>query len=185
MNSGIAAFENMAPTSFATYGSGLDQSYSSWEEAFPTVDPGREPLGVNILVQIRQPKMFSKGGLQLVTDTRASEYYNTRVAKVVAVGPLCFRSSMESQDADGNPTLVHVDWPEGKWFKVGDYVEVPQYGGQRFVVTGKVPHVVPDAETRKMVTVEDDEEITFAFFKAKEIIAKITCDPRTIKAYAD
>ena len=185
MSAAIQSSDNTRAASFATYGSGFEQSYTSMEEAFPVVDPGREPLGVNILVQIRQPKAFTKSGLQMVTDTRSTEYYNTRVAKVIAIGPMCFKSAQEDRDADGKLCFVHVDWPEGAWFKVGEFVEIPQYGGQRFPVEGKVPHLVHDFESGKKQIVNDDEEVIFAFFKAKDIIARITCDPTTIKAYAD
>jgi len=178
--------DNTAPISFATYGSGPTFEYSSYEEAFPSVEPGREPFGANILVQIRQPKSVTKGGIMLAPADRSTEYYNTRVAKVVAIGPMCFKSTRDAEDSDGNPVLVHVEWPEGPWFKVGDHVEIPQYGGQRFVVKGKVSHPVRDFDTdRKWTTTEDEEEITFAWFKAKDIIAKITSDPLRIIAYAD
>lgn len=179
--------DNNTPTSFATYGSGLEQNYSSYEEAFPDVDPGREPCGVNVLVQIRQPKTTTKSGLKLVTDTRSAEYYNTRVGRVIAFGPLCFKSTIEAEGPSGEPVLVHVDWPEGPWFKVGDHVEIPQYGGQRFVVVGKVKHKLRDFDqpNAPWIEMEEEEEITFAFFKAKDIIARITCDPLKIKAYAD
>lgn len=181
-----AAPDNTAPVTFATYGSGPAFEYSSIDEAFPNVEPGRKPLGVNILVQIRQPKTVTKGGILLAPADRSTEYYNTRVAKVIAIGPLCFKSTMEATDQNGAPALVHVDWPEGAWFDVGDFVEVPQYGGQRFTALGMVNHPIRDFENGGVWTTSPvEEEVTFSFFKAKDIIAKITGDPLTIRAYAD
>ncbi len=173
------------PISFATYNNTVEFSYDTIAEAFPVVDPGRKPFGNNVLVQIRQPKTQTRGGILLAQDARATEYYNTRVAKVVAVGPLCFSSTHTFRDEDGNPVSHNVPWPEGAWFEIGDYVEVPQYGGQRFTVAHEVEREEFDAGPGRMVPKRVKEEVTFAIFKAKDIIALITVDPRSVKAYTD
>lgn len=174
-----------APVSFQTDSNTVSFSYDTIEEAFPTVEPGRKPLGNNVLVQVRQPKTQSKGGIELVSDTRSTEHYNTRVAKVVAVGPLCFSSTHTAFDADGVPHSYNVPWPEGPWFKIGDFVEIPQYGGQRFVAPFLTKAMVYSLELRKKILSDVTEEATFAFFKAKDIIALIEADPRSIKSYLD
>lgn len=171
--------------SFQADSNPIEFEYTTIEEAFPEVEPGRKPLGHNILVQVRQPKTRTKGGILLSSNARDTEHYNTRVAKVVALGPLCFTSSKTILDEHDQPIMHSVAWPEGKWFDVGDFVEIPQYGGQRFVAKHKVKREEFDPDQGKMVLKDTLEEVTFAFFKSNNVIAKITCDPRLIKAYTD
>ena len=63
-------------------------AYDSEEDAFPNTDPGVRPFGSRVLVQFRQAKMKTKGGIILAGETRDTEVWNTQVAKVVALGPL-------------------------------------------------------------------------------------------------
>jgi co-chaperonin GroES (HSP10) len=94
--------------------------YDSVEEAFPNVEPRLIPLGDYILVMIRVPKMRSAGGIELQAEDRRTEFDNTQVAKVIAVGPMAFK-----WQRDGSP------WPEGDWCAVGDFVRIPKYQGDR------------------------------------------------------
>ena len=174
-----------APVSFQTYSNAVEFAYDSIEDAFPTVEPGRKPFGNNVLVQVRQPKTRSKGGILLSQDARSTEHYNTRVAKVVALGPICFSGTHTFKDADGEPVSYNVPWAEGPWFVIGDYVEIPQYGGSRFVVPFKVEREEFDPGPGRMVKKTVTEEVTFAFFKAKDVIALITANPLSIKSYTD
>ena len=123
-------------------------------EAFPAVDPGVLPLGSRILVQIRTPKTKSAGGIILTADTRATEHDNSQIARIVALGPLAFknRNTMES-------------WPEGAWCKVGDFVRVSKYGGDRWLVP------------------VGDESAVFVLFNDLDILGKVTGDPLAVKAY--
>ncbi len=93
------------------------------EEAFPDVDPKIHPYGSRILVQIRCPKTFSDGGINLHPDTIETEKWNTQVAKVIELGPVAFKN---------RDTLK--DWPEGDWCAKGDFVRIPKYGGDRWEV---------------------------------------------------
>ncbi|NBO55067.1 MAG: hypothetical protein EBU84_10860 [Actinobacteria bacterium] len=80
------------------------------------------------------------------------------VAKVVAVGPLAFkkRDTMEP-------------WPEGSWCEVGDFIRVPKWGGDRWEVA---------------VTDQPDEDpALFAVFNDHEVIAKVTGDPLSMRAF--
>lgn len=95
--------------------------YNSLEEAFPDVSPGIRPYADRVIVQIRTPKNVSAGGIILPDEARETELWNTQVGKIVAIGDTCF----VNQD-----TLE--PWAEGKWFKVGDYVRVSKYGGDRW-----------------------------------------------------
>jgi co-chaperonin GroES (HSP10) len=127
--------------------------------AFPTVDPGAQPLGARILVQLRRAKKkTTTAGIILVEETKETEKWQNMVAKVIAVGPLAFkkRDTMES-------------WPEGSWCEVGDYIRVPKWGGDRWEVT------VPDQP--------DEDPALFAVFNDHEVIVKVTCDPLTMRAF--
>lgn len=129
-------------------------AYDGEADAFPAVDPGVQPFGSRVLVQIRRAKRKTKGGIILSDETRDTEQWNTQVAKVVVVGPLAFknRTSMEP-------------WPEGNWVGEGDYVRAPKYGGDRWSVA------------------YEDDEVVFALFNDMDLIGKITGDPLAMKAF--
>jgi co-chaperonin GroES (HSP10) len=130
-------------------------AYDSVDEAFPACDPGVQPFGSRVLVQIRTPKKKTAGGIMLVGETRETEHYNTQVAKVLTVGSLAFknRNTMES-------------WPEGSWCAPGDFVRVPRYGGDRWTV--KTP---------------DGDEAIVVIFNDLDLVGKVTGDPLAIKAF--
>jgi len=113
-------------------------------EVFPVVNPGVQPQGNRIVVQLRKAKDVSKGGILLVSDTKATEKWNEVVAKVVKVGPLAYKdvSTLEP-------------WPEGAWANPGDLVRVIKYGGDRWAV----PH--------------GDGEVVFIILQDREVICKI------------
>ncbi len=123
---------------------------SSLEEAFPAIDPGIRPLGSRVLVQIKTVEERTKGGIILTTEDKSTEKWNTQVGKVVAMGPVAFhnRNTLEP-------------WPEGEWCKVGDFVRVAKYGGDRFEV-GKALFVV---------------------FNDLDLIGLVTGDPLAVKAF--
>lgn len=131
------------------------------DEAFPAVDPGCLPLGGRVMVQFKQvPKKTTASGIILVEDTKETEKWNTQVAKVIALGPLAFkkRDTME-------------DWPEGTWAKVGDFVRVPKWGGDRWEV--------PYGEE-----VDGDQDMAlFSVFNDHELISMVTGDPLKVKAF--
>lgn len=127
--------------------------------AFPSVDPGAKPLGGRILVQLRRTKKKTSGsGIILVEETKETEKWQNMVAKVIHVGPLAFkhRDTMQS-------------WPEGSWCEPGDFIRVPKWGGDRWEVA------VPDEP--------DEDPALFAVFNDHEMIAKVTGDPLTMRAY--
>lgn len=114
--------------------------YDSLEEAFPEADPGLEPFGTDVLVQIRTPKKRTKGGLYLPEESRETDLWNMQVAKVVKMGPVAFCNRETLQP-----------WPEGAWCRIGDYVRVPKYGGDRWWVD------VPGSEDGKALFVLFDD----------------------------
>lgn len=133
---------------------GIIGSFETIEEAFPEVEHGRVPCLSNYLVQVMRAKNKTKGGILLTEDIRRSEASNTTVAKVVAIGPIAFK----------DPKTLNP-WPEGPSFSVGEFLQIPRYGGSRFSVPWK------------------DEEIDFVLFDHLQQLAKIPGDPRKITTY--
>ena len=130
------------------------------EEAFPVVDPLMAPFGARVLVQLRAVKeKVTSSGIYIPEEVKETEKWNTMIGKVIAIGDLAFkkRDTMEP-------------WPEGAWAKVGDFVRVPKWGGDRWEIDFK-----------------DDRGIAgkalFTFFNDHELIGRVTGDPRDIKAF--
>lgn len=134
------------PTAFRS-NNNIGYRYEDEAEAFPPVDPRMQPFGNFVLVQIRQPKINTQGGIVIPDDSRQTELDNCQVAKVVAVGPLafCHRES-------GQP------WPEGAWCKIGDYVRVPKYQGDRRRLAYKRMAFEFDDMAKRQFEVEDHAE---------------------------
>jgi len=130
-------------------------SIEDLQQAFPDVDPGVKPLGSRILIQIRSPETKSKGGIILTDADKDTQYWNTTVARIVAVGPLAFRNRDTQQP-----------WPEGDWCKPGDYVRAPRYGGDRW------KHTDASGNTGYFCLIND-----------LDVLAAITTDPLEIKAF--
>lgn len=128
---------------------------NAMEEAFPVADPGIQPFGSRVLVQIRNPKQKTSGGIIIDLGSQETEKWNTQVAKVIAVGPLAFknRNTMEP-------------WPEGDWCKTGDFVRVPKYGGDRWEVD-----------------LDDRGVALFVIFNDLDIVGRVTSDPTKIRAF--
>jgi hypothetical protein len=139
-----------------------------------------KPFGDLGLFQIRRPKKFTASGFELVGDTRATEYYNTQVARVVALGALTFKTV---RNINGEEKIF--EWPEGPWFKVGDFVRVPRYGGDRYTLKATVKEfrkLIGQTEEQQF-DVEDD--IVFALFKVRDVQAIVTGSPFAIGAFHD
>lgn len=125
------------------------------KQAFPAADPGVKPLGSRILVQIRTPEAKSKGGIILTDSDKDTQMWNTAVAKVVDVGPLAFH----------NRNTAEL-WPEGAWCGVGEFVRVPRYGGDRWVVINA-----------------EGEKAYYVLFNDLDVLGKVTTDPLEIRAF--
>jgi len=126
--------------------------------AFPEVNAGQAPLGGRVIIQLRRIK--KKAGMIIIVDeTKENEKWNNMIGKVVALGPLAYknRDTMES-------------WPEGSWAQVGDFVRVPRWGGDRW------ERLVPNEDS-------NEDPVLFMTINDHEVIAKITDDPLSFKAY--
>lgn len=127
----------------------------SMNEAFPDVDCGVIPLGGRVLVQVRRTARKTRGGIIMVAETAETVKWNQQVARVVALGPLAFRNRETTEL-----------WREGAWVKVGDYVRVPRWNGDRI-----------------QVPIKDAEPVEFVIFNDHELICKVVGDPLAQKAY--
>jgi co-chaperonin GroES (HSP10) len=123
---------------------------------FPPIDPLHEPLGPRVVVQLTRTKFKSAGGIHLVGETQETIKWNSQIAKVISMGQIAYRHRDTNEP-----------WPEGAWCKVGDYVRVPRWGGDRWEIT-------PEGE---------EEPVTFVLFNDHEIIARATGDVTKIKAF--
>lgn len=124
------------------------------EEAFPDIDPGLQPFGSRVLLQIRTPRQVTRGGILLPHEVQDTEKWNTTIAKVISLGPGAFK----------NRDTLQV-WPEGEWAKAGDFVWCPKYAGQRHELKTR-DQTGPRA---MFVTVND-----------LDLIGSCTIDPRTV-----
>lgn len=133
-----------------------DEQAARLAQAFPSVDPGVEPRGSRILIQLRTPKTKTEGGIILTADTQETEKWNTQVAKVLSVGPLAFKHRDD----------VTKEWSEGAWCKPGDYIRLNRYVGDRF------SKFLPNGDEALFVLIND-----------LEVTAIVTGDPLEIKAF--
>ncbi len=125
------------------------------EMAFPDADPGVQPFGSRVLVQIRNPRQKTVGGILIDIGSQETEKWNTQVAKVVSVGPLAFKNRDTMKP-----------WPEGDWCKEGDFVRVPKYGGDRWEVD-----------------LGDKGVAMYVIFNDLDIVGRVTTDPLKIRAF--
>lgn len=124
--------------------------------SFPDVDPGVVPFGYLVLMQLRSPRKLSKGGLIIPDVFRDAERYRIQTGLVRAMGPSAFK----------NRTTL-VPWVEGAWCQPGDFIRVPMYGGDRWIVP------VPGAK-------ESDEHAVFMILKDTDLIGRVTGDPLAV-----
>lgn len=132
--------------------------YDTLDLAFPECSPLHAAFGNHVICQIRTPRTMH-GRIALPEEVRETEKWNTQVGKVISLGPLCFR----------NRDTLEL-WPEGEWFKPGDFVRVPKYGGDRWEV--RVPE-------------HPDGKALFVLCSELDVRAKIVGDPLSVIAYLD
>jgi len=126
--------------------------------AFPEVEPGMQPYGGRIIIQLRRVKK-RKGMIYLVEETKENEKWNNMIGKVIAIGPLAFKN---------RDTMT--SWPEGSWANVGDFVRVPRWGGDRW-------------EIKDPTDEQGEDPVLFMTINDHELIAKVTANPLSFKAF--
>ena len=127
-------------------------SASVLDDAFPVVTPGVRPFGQRILVQMRMVRKRTASGLILAKETTDFNQDQCNMGKVLALGPIAYCNR-----ETGEP------WKEGAWCKVGDFVRVIRYGGDRF--------------RRKL---NEDETVEFVLLQDHEVYAGV--DPEAFEA---
>ena len=120
---------------------------SDLQTAFPEIDPGVEPLGARVLIQLRTVRSKTSAGIVLVEDTKQFNKAASQLGKVVALGPIAYCNRNTGKR-----------WPEGVWASVGDFVRVPKYGGDRF---------------ERVIDHDTGETAMFCVFQDHEIISKV------------
>lgn len=127
-------------------------SEQALEEAFPDIKSAWKPVGSIVQIQLKVAQQKTKGGIILSGEAVETVSDNTQLGRVTKVGPLAFK----------NRTTLEL-WPEGAWLKVGDYVRIPQYGGDRY-----------------FETLEDGTHVTFVHLKDTDFTAILEpdADPR-------
>ena len=135
-----------------------DPAELAW--AFPDVKPGQRPFGGRVIIQLRRIKKTA-GRIIIVDETKESEKWNNMIGKIVAIGPLAFKNRDTMQP-----------WAEGSWAEIGDYVRVPRWGGDRW------ERMDPN-ETDEALK----EPVLFMTINDHELIAAVTDDPLSFKAY--
>lgn len=135
--------------------------------AFPELDPGFEPLGSRVIVQLRSPKLYSAGGIKFADETIETEMWNTQIGKIRAVGPVAFRSRDTLQT-----------WGEGPWAKVGDYVRIPKFNQDKWFIEYPIK-----MKTMFGSEVDATERVLFMLINDLDLLAIKTGNPLEVKAY--
>ena len=83
-----------------------------------------DPVGYRILLEMRQPRIKTEGGLWIPQSGIEAQDYMQFVGKVRKVGPMAFkRARFESDKFDA-------------WCKPGDWITVGQHAGQHMEIMG-------------------------------------------------
>lgn len=118
------------------------------EAYFPVVDPGREPLGNKITVQLQLVKK-KVGNIILASDTQDFNKNATVVCRVVKVGQIAYKDRSTGSE-----------WKEGAWCNPGDVVLMPRWGGSNRV---EIP--LPD---------DPEQTVIFATYNDFDVLDKVT-----------
>ncbi len=145
-------------------------------DAFPDIAPPHRPVGYLIMVQLRMPALTTAGVVDLKPEEIQTERDNTQVAKVVALGEMAFKSRETGKE-----------WPEGRWFNVGDFVRIPKYQGDRVAVRyrRKVTRLRPTPEDpdHRIETFEDADCI-FVGIKELQVLGVYSGVEQALRAKA-
>lgn len=102
------------------------------EKHFPEVDPGREPMGNKITVQLMAVPKKSAGGIIFAEETKDYNKQATIVGRVVRLGKIAYKDRTTGDT-----------WKEGAWCNIGDLVLVHRYGGlNRVEIPGEESSVI-------------------------------------------
>ena len=163
----LARFNTLpaAPTKLPTVAELLGDRYTpEYQEAFPDVMPPYLPFGYLALLQLRIPSYRTPSGLLIKPSSEIDqEKYRTQASLVRALGVACFKDRQTG-----------ADWVEGPWYKPGDFIRSPMYGGDRFTVE----YMTKVGTTKDGPPVKDT--VLFVFIKEADAIGLVTGDPLRI-----
>lgn len=108
--------------------------------------PNQMPIPTGYRILLSPISIEQKAGAIILThDTQQVEETTRFIAKVVAMGPLCYKHDKYKE----HPNAVAVPW-----CKLGDIVSIGQYSGSN------LPCITPDGKRYKLKVVNDDEIVT-------------------------
>jgi co-chaperonin GroES (HSP10) len=136
-------------------------------KAFPDVDPGFEPFGSRVIVQLRSPKLYSAGGIKFADETIETEMWNTQIGKIRAIGPVAFKN---------RDTLAQ--WPEKEWAKIGDFVRIPKFNQDKWFM--EYPCKI---KSNLGMEFDGTERVLFMLINDLDLLARKTGNPLEVKAY--
>lgn len=118
---------------------------NEWISKEETPDPSPLPSvkGWNIIVRPVPIKTETKGGIILPDQIKDDLKYLTNVARVLALGPLCYNDERKFG-------------PE-PWCKVGDLVALPKFAGSKFVYKGVKLTLISESDV--LMVLEDAKDI--------------------------
>lgn len=158
-------FITSLPETIPTVAELLGARYTAeYQEAFPDVQPPYLPFGYLALLQLRVPSTRTPSGLLIKPSSEIdTEKVRTQAALVRALGVSCFKDRQTG-----------ADWVEGAWYKAGDFIRSPMYGGDRFTVE----YMPKMGTTKDSAPVKDT--VLFVFIKEADAIGLVTGDPLRI-----
>lgn len=123
----------------------LDAAKSEWisDEEMPDPSPLPDVKGWNIIVRPVPIRKQTKGGLLLPDKVVDDIKYLTNVARVLALGPLCYNDQKKFG-------------PE-PWCKVGDLVVLPKFSGSKFTYKGVKLTLVSEMDI--LMVLKDSKDI--------------------------
>jgi hypothetical protein len=139
-----------------------DRYTPEYQAAFPDVKVPYAPFGYLALLQLRMPENVTKGGVIKPDSEVDVERYRVQAALVRGLGVACFKDRQTG-----------ADWVEGAWYKPGDFIRSPMFGGDRFDVEFERA-----ARPGSPLMIKD--RVTFVFIKEADAIALVTGDPLNI-----
>ena len=155
----------------ATIG-GTQKHSQTMEEAFPDASSwvaNMVPLGNTVLVQLCNAKKISAGGIVIPGESQDFAGDQTRVGKIVSMGPLAYRDRQ-----------TYEFWKEGQWVHVGDFVRVPAFAGIDKYRVKVGAHVMEDVNGKEH---RDPIWAVFATYNDFDMKLLIKGDPRDIVDY--
>ena len=119
----------------------LAEKYKEETEKLP------KPTGWRIIVLPFRMDEKTKGGIFMGQDTLDKQQVASQCGNVLAMGPQCYKDKER--------------YPDGPWFKKGDWVIFARYAGSRIQIEGGEIRLLNEDEI--LATVKNPEDILHKF----------------------